>query len=98
MAKYKCPNCGEIFEGPAQFCPYCGKKVKLPQEFKYKCPVCGGTHVVKCEVSPMINNSTFLTGLPGVGFATKYVCLDCGYLMEFFPAESLADINKKYGK
>lgn len=52
MPKYKCPKCGEIFEGPVKFCPGCGQELKIEGPAtgnekprvpgkKYKCPKCG---------------------------------------------------------
>lgn len=29
--KIKCPVCGNIFEGPVQFCPSCGAKLAMPE-------------------------------------------------------------------
>lgn len=47
MAKYRCPKCQEVFEGPADSCPHCGvifkqtAKTNETQKQKSYCPNCG---------------------------------------------------------
>lgn len=97
MAKYKCPKCEQIFEGPASFCPYCGTKVVMPKTVTIKCPICGGTHIIKCEYH--IGANRCFTLIPGArGSTVRYVCKDCGYLMEFFSQEDTQRLDDKYGK
>lgn len=101
MGKYKCPICNNTFEGELDFCPHCGSKLSFPRKsFTMKCPICGGTHIIKCEYF-MGANDTCFTCLP-VGFppvtTTRYVCEECGYLLEFFSQDDVKKIKEKFGK
>ena len=69
-----------------------------------KCPVCGCTDLIgtgtKYSTAP--SNLDAYTGIPlgmfNVAKAQKYVCKNCGYLMEFFSKDDVIKLQDKYGK
>lgn len=68
-----------------------------------KCPVCGGTEIMEVHytVSPG-GNGGYWTSIPlgmfSAAFAHRYVCKNCGYLLEFFSKDDIIKIQNKYGK
>lgn len=106
MPKYKCPKCCCVFDGPAAYCPACGQPLRVPEKtvvngHEVKCPICGGTHIIKCDYS-MGANQSFFTLIPtsGFGYATavRYICEDCGYLLQFVDSSEIPTIRAKFKK
>lgn len=99
MAKYKCPKCEQIFEGPASFCPYCGARVIIPKVVTMKCPICGGTHIKEVDISYHVNGQEAVFIAPfNTPVVKHYACLDCGHIIDMIDPSDLQKVRNKYDK
>lgn len=94
--KYKCPKCGEVFEGPVKFCPSCGQALKItaPEEKpaepkkKYKCPICGTIFEGPVKFCPGCGTEIQIKVEPKPveeaqpASETKYKCPVCGAMYD----------------
>ena len=68
--------------------------------FDKKCPICGNNKMIKKDSAGLHSSTTqpysciqlgaFLTA-----YATRYVCYECGYQMDFYEDKDLEKLRKK---
>ena len=88
--KYRCPKCGEVFEGPVKFCPHCGQALKItaPEEKpaepkkKYRCPKCGTIFEGSVKFCPGCGAEIRIKEEPKVEEKSKFTCPVCGAIYD----------------
>ena len=71
--------------------------------FDKKCPLCGNNKMIKKDSTGLHSStiqpySCIQLGAFATAFATRYVCYECGYQMDFYENEQLDKLKKKVNK